>query len=473
MNNLSRITSRQQYFLIFFLALALRLVYAFYLQKFIWGEFKYVHPDTHTYLNAFINLIENGSYCFNLDIIDSCFYRLPTYPFFIGANYSLLGGLSWISISIFQAVIDAGTCCLAVAICKGLDLRTAVQWIAACLFIFYPFSIIWVPQQMPEVIGVFLVVFAIYLIVVADSKIISIVGGGAILVLAVWTKQYIVALMPAIIFFVAARKSIKNYLFILAGVFFVFIVVYSPWVVRNIINYDRFVLMSGETTGDKHYLSDYMAAMKFIGLFYENQNEALDLIVKNGVLELPGSEFVNIHHNEIDRVAKLAFVCGPSFKTWRGDKFNMTEDLLSCERLVANGFKNLASSAKKEMSFFDYYKTGFEGFQKGFLKTNYLDKSGSSFLQRVLFSYRGVLILLGFLSVFIIRERRLVFFTIGVLVFWLGTLSVLSFGYRHVEMRYLLMADSALLICSSMTIGWIFYKIKLFSLLKQKNFIIE
>jgi hypothetical protein len=425
----------------------------------MWGDYKFVHPDTYTYLNAFKNLIEYGRYCFDLQVEDSCFYRMPTYPFFLGINYWAFGNESWAYISILQAVLDAGSCCLAIAICKDLGLRTQTLNIAALLFIFYPFTIVWVPQQNAEILGVFFVMLAVYLIVSVRNSALSVVAGGAILVLAVWSKQYIAAILPAVIFFVAARNLIKNYVQILIGISISFCIFYSPWVLRNIINYDRPIFLMGETTGSMYYLGDYSAAMKFIGLFYENQINALDLIVHNGVLNLPESVFVDKNRGEIDRVAKLAFSCGPSFRTWRGEQFEFSEKSRHCEKLVAIGFNNLSYLAKKEMDFYEYYKTAFEAFQKGFIKTNYQDKSGGLLMQSILFGCRAILISLGFLAIFIVRERRLFYFVFGVQFFWVTTLYVLAFFFRHVEMRYLLMSDMLLLLCAMITFDY-FLKVR-------------
>ncbi len=444
----------KRYILIFFAALFLRLIYAFYFQKFMWGDYKFVHPDTYTYLNAFINLIEYGRYCFDLQVEDSCFYRMPTYPFFLGVNYWAFGTASWASISILQAIIDAGSCCLAVAICNNLGLRIQAQKIAALLFIFYPFTIVWVPQQNAEILGVFFVIFAVYLIVTVRNSVLSVVAGGAILVLAVWSKQYVAAILPAVIFFVAARNFVKNYVQILIGISISFCIFYSPWVLRNIINYDRPIFLMGETTGSMYYLGDYSAAMKFIGLFYENQINALDSIVNNGVLNLPDSLFVDKHRGEIDRIAKLAYSCGPSFRTWRREQFEFSTNSRHCEKIVAAGFDNLSHLAKKEMNFLEYYKTSFEAFQKGFLKTNYQEKSGGLFLQSILFGYRAILISLGILAIFVVRERRLFYFVFGAQIFWVTTLYVLAFSFRHVEMRYLLMSDMLLLICAMITFDY-------------------
>jgi hypothetical protein len=454
-----RDTTKRVYVAIFLIALLLRLAYCFYLQQFMWGRFKFVDGDTSTYLDSFMNLIHYGRYCFDLAIKDSCFYRLPTYPFFLGINYLLFGKLAWVSVSVFQSIIDAVSCCLAFAIARSLNFDLLAQRVVAVLFVFYPFTIVWTPIQYPEILGVFLVLLAVYFIV--DKKwMLAVIGGGAALVLAVWSKQYIAALLPVVIFFVAARPNPKKILGMCTAIYLSFALFYSPWPIRNYVNYGEWAPLGGKTTGCRHYLADFNAAMYFVSLFYENPKEELDGIISNGRLVLPSSKFVDAHRNEIDQAARLAFTTGPSFKTWRHESYIVNDESRAAEKKVADAFVSLSAKAKNEMKFKEYYRTGFEGFQKGFFKTTYTAKSGSSIIQALLFGYRGVLVIFGISAIFVARGRvRL--FVLGVLLYWFSTLFVLSFIYRHVEMRYLLMSDMLLILCSGLTIGWIVNKVQI------------
>ena len=455
----SRDISRSTYLIIFFTALFLRLAYCFYLQKFMWGSFKYVDGDTPTYLNSFMNLIHYGRYCFDLAIKDSCFYRLPTYPFFLGINYLLFGKFAWVSVSVLQSIIDAVSCCLAFAITRSLNTDLIAQRIVALLFVFYPFTLVWTPIQYPEIIGVFLVLLAVYLII-DKNMVLAVLGGGAALVLGVWSKQYIIALLPFVVFLVAARPDPKKIIAMSVAIYLSFAVLYSPWPVRNYVNHGEWAPLMGKTTGCRHYLSDFNSAAGFVALFYENPKDALDVIVADGMLTLPQSKFVYAHRSEIDRAARLAFESGPSFKTWRHEAVEINEESIRSEKKVADAFVSLSAKAKSELGFMEYYRTGVEGFQKGFFKTTYTAKGGSSLIQSLLFGYRGILVVLGILAIFI-AQGRVRWFVVGVLLYWFSTLLVLSFIHRHVEMRYLLMSDMLLIICSGLTIGWLLDNVRM------------
>lgn len=465
-----RDNTKRIYLVIFLTALLLRLIYCFYLQQFMWGGgFRYTTPDTSSYLNSFMNLIHYGRYCFDLDIKDSCFYRLPTYPFFLGINHLLFGKLAWASVSVFQSIIDATSCCLAFAIARGLDFDAISQRVVALLFVFYPFTIVWTSVQVPEVVGVFFVLLAVYFIVVEKREVLAMIGGGAALVLAVWSKQYILALLPAIFFLVAARRNTKRIITFTAAIYLSFCLFYAPWPIRNYVNHGEWAPLMGKTTGVRAHLADFNSAMDFASLFYENPSEVLAEVVSKGQLVLPDSKFVDAHLNEIDQTAMLAFTTGPSFKTWRHEAVIINDESRSAEKKVADAFVSLSAKAKAEMGFMEYYRTGFEGFQKGFFKTTYAVKNGSSIIQALLFVYRGVLVILGILSIFVARDRVRCF-VLGVLIYWFSTLFVLSFVYRHVEMRYLLMSDMLLILCSGLTIGWIVVKAQKISHADANNY---
>ena len=438
---------------IFGLALVLRLIYAFYLQKYFSGGLKFSTSDTPSFLDSFLNLINYGRYCFDLEIRDSCFYRLPTYPFFLGIQQYFLPNYYWISVAVLQSFLDAGSCCLAFLIGKEIGLKKWGQWAVVLVFIFYPFTTFWVPIQQPEIIGTFLVLLSVYLLIGLKNAYLAIIFSGLCLVLGIWSKQYIAALIPAIIFFIMARSEMKKFI-LYSGLFVCVVVVgYSPWVIRNFINYNEPIILMGATTGVKTYLSDFNNAMFFVSLLYENPTAELTNIAKNKKLTLPSSEFTRKNKSEIEAVVLNAYNCGPGFTIRRGE--SSVNKIESCEKLVAEGFANLSQKAKVEMPFIDYYKTAFQSFAKGFFKLDYIQSTGSSIVQQLLFGYRGILIILGLAAIFVAKGRRQLAFVLGALTYWFSTLIVLSFVYRHVEMRYLLMADSVILICSCMTIGYI------------------
>jgi len=436
--------------LIFGAAVTLRLVYAFHLQKYFSGGFRFTTGDTSTYMDSFLNWMNYGSYCFDLEIRDSCFYRLPTYSFFLGIQKYLLENYYWISVAILQALLDAASCCLAVLIARKVGIKELGQGIIALLFILYPFTIFWVPIQGPEIVGNFLVLLTIYIMLCVENERSAIFLSGISLVAAVLTKQYIAALIPPMIILLAVRSTAGKFfrnLVVFAGIF---IIGYSPWVLRNLINYGEPAILMGATTGVRGCLSDYTNAMFFVSLFYENPEPEIINIARNGRIDLPNNVLSRNHRNEINQVVSDAYRCGPSFRVWRGESSIVKID--DCERLVAEGFARLTQVAKSEMSFIDYYRTGLESFAKGFFKLNYIERTGSSMVQSFLFGLRGILMVLGVLAILVANSRPQMVFVLAGLVFWFSTLFVLSFVYRHLEMRYLLMADSVMLVCSGLTI---------------------
>ncbi len=459
-NNNSNIIRKAQrnYFYIFCLALLLRLVFCFYLQKYYWGEFKFVLADTSSFLDSFTNLINNGHFCNDLSLRDSCFYRQPTYPFFIGVNYLLFGKLAWISVSILQSVIDALSCCLAVAISRSLNFGHIAQKIIAVLFVTYPFTIVWTPIQYAETLGVFLVLLAVLIIVDTKNIVYAVVGAGIVLVMGAWTKQYIVAILTAITFLVAARPDPKKIISITLAIYISFSFFYSPWIIRNYVSYGQLAPFSGKTNGLKVNGLDWSAVFNFLSIFYENNTPYVYKFLETGELVLPHSKFVKAHREEIDTAASFAYNHGSSYLLRRPDKSNVNivfnlESKFNYDQEIFDKFSALKRKAKQEMSFLEYYRTSFEMFQKSIFKTTFTQSWGISVVQSVLFGYRGFLIILG-LSALAVSKGRVRWFVCAALVYWLSTVFVLSFVLRHLEMRYLLMADSILLICSGLTVEW-------------------
>jgi hypothetical protein len=440
---------------VFLVAVSVRLVCAFVLLPAMPGTFSHVHPDTPTYFNAFLNLLENGRYCFDLEIRDSCFYRMPTYPFFLGLNYLAVGDGMSATVSVMQAMLDALTCCIAVAIGRQLSLSIwALRYVAA-FFVFNPFTLFWIPVQMPEVIGVFLVVGAVYLCVRHRTGARNVVLAAGATVLALWTKQYIAAILPPMVFFLLARRREDRPRATLSLFFAAFLILYSPWVIRNYIHYGEPILVSGKTTGARHFLADYAAAMDFYSLFHVNFNKQIREVIYTGATTLPHSDFVDRNKAAIEAAGALAHRCGPSFRTWRGETVKMDSTAVACENDVAAAFRELTGLARKQMPVLEFYRTSVLGFVKALTKYDLDFSQRSSFIQAPLFVLRFVLLILAFASVFLASSREQRMFAFGANLFWLSTAAVLSFVFRHVEMRYLLMADTLMFISAAITISWL------------------
>lgn len=439
---------------IFAVALGVRLLCAFLLPA-LPGTFGHVHPDTSTYRDAFTNLVEHGRYCFDLEIRDSCFYRLPTYPFFLGAHWFI--GQEWMyaSVALSQAVLDSFTCCLAVALSRHLGLPTAAEIFVTPLFVFNPLTLFWIPVQMPEVLGVFLTVSVTYLCVKHASDVRWLAVAAALAVLAVWTKQYLAALLPALGVLLlgnVARGYAMRSLVIFGAFFAVF---YSPWLIRNYVNYGEVIPMSGKTTGARHFLADYMAAMDFYALFHVNYNKQIREVIHTGATTLPPSQFVARNKDAINAAAALAHQCGPSFRSWRGEPVVMTAAARACERDVESKFRDLIRIARVEMGLWEFNRTRVLGLVKAATKYDLDLRQRSSWIQAPTFLARFVVLMLGFAAILAASTVQQRFFAWAANLFWISTAGVLAFVFRHVEMRYLLMADTLMFIAAAITVTWL------------------
>ncbi len=113
---------------------------------------------------------------------------------------------------------------------------------------------------------------------------------------------------------------------------------------------------------------------------------------------MPASKFLDNNREEIERAGAFIYKYSPSFWFHRNPQVEIDNFSLIREKQSADIFRNLSAKAKYEMTFIEFYKTGFTPFLKKFYKTDFWSYSSSSLVQAIFFGYRFVLIILGFFS---------------------------------------------------------------------------
>jgi hypothetical protein len=124
----------------------------------------------------------------------------------------------------------------------------------------------------------------------------------------------------------------------------------------------------------------------------------------------------------------------------------------NCNEIIAARFNVLIAQQNKDNFFHCWVKVPVNNFLKAVFKLK-LSKPGNMAVQIVgygMFLYRTIMILLGFLGLWLLFKRRLAGF-IGTavllyLIFWYG---FDCFYYRGMEMRFFLQGDILLLIFAS------------------------
>ncbi len=441
--------SQRVWLSIFFLAFITRIFFSFYAQKILWGDYRFAYADTPTYLDSFRNLIDLGNFCFNQKSEDSCFYRMPTYPFFLGFFYSIFPGMEWAVIAVVQAVLDSFTCIIAVTIAMHFGASPIAGVIVGLYFAANPLQIFWVPIQYPEMIGLFLIATAILCILKIENWKISAVASAALLLLSVWSKQYALVFVLFAPLLAASRKP-KTPLILFCVLFFLsFSLLHATWLIRNYANYGKLYLFTGKTTGAAHYLADYKEAMKFTSIISENNTPILERIATEGSLSLPKTSFYLRHQEQILNAVRKAYECGPSFVIRRNAALLENDTFTPCENEVADQFTDLYTMARREMSVAEFYDSSVEALKKAFLKIPTSSVHGSSTLQALVFYIRFIVIVAGFAYIFAAFSKEAYFFWLYTVACWMVTALVLSLKF-HIEMRYLLWVDFLLSIMGIM-----------------------
>ena len=173
--------------------------------------------------------------------------RFPLYPVFLGIIYFIFG---WHSLAayVMQAFVGAITPIIVYFIAKEFFPRK-ICLIAAVITAIYPSYVVYSGRLMTE--NIFLPLLALFILLVIrirkNLSIMNAVSAGAVLGLACLTRGVIVPmimLLPIYALFAGGLKEIrariKNTIFLVIAL----CVVLSPWVIRNYIHYDKFMLTS-------------------------------------------------------------------------------------------------------------------------------------------------------------------------------------------------------------------------------------
>jgi len=190
--------------------------------------------NSHTPMNALaINLVHHGEYAI-WQGTPSVDYE-PLYSFFMALAYKIFG-INWLGLTLFQALLVAGSTWLLFKIGTRIW-NVRAGFIAAVYYSFYPYLFSYSLSVYDLNIFIFLIVLLIYLLLNDLSDLKTNIFIGMVLGLAFLTRASIIALLPALFlyFFYKTFKisGLKGFLKRLALLVFVFIIVIFPWLLRN------------------------------------------------------------------------------------------------------------------------------------------------------------------------------------------------------------------------------------------------
>lgn len=451
-------------YILLFLGLILRLAFIW------WGAYIYYpNPfyfgDAFSYTDSFLNLWNKGIYSFDLNHPDAYFGRLPAYPLFYGIHYIIFGEkYAALALAHSQAFIELlAIASLFFTLKKITTLRTA--YIGAFLYTFYPFTIIWVTPIFTESTATSLTIIFFYLLYNLKRNTLYPIYLAAFVALCFYTREYLgILIVSAGIAYIIFSKDFKQFLKWTLISALVFGSLYSLWPIRNYITTGRIILLKTANSGYKEFGADIGNCRSWLYTWTDSANYVLEYMYDGKIVEEGKPIYLptNVASKTADReriyaIMNKSIQCGSSFQVWQNLPMQPPNE--DCTQEIAQSYDSLLENYKSNNPLSYYFHTPSRNLYKSFFKSSLNESKYSSsqsnknlseqvkniFIKGI-FMYRTLLILVGFIALVVVSIKKtnvlpISFFIIFMYIF-------INFFIRQVEMRYLLQADTLLLVFS-------------------------
>jgi hypothetical protein len=450
----------------------------------------FTNGDTHSYVLAFTNLLEQGIYTFDFLEPDAAFGRLPGYPFFYGLHYLIFGSQhAAMAVACTQVLLDT-----LAALLMFLALRSiwsTARWtpyIGAALYALYPFTIIWVTIIGTETLATFLVLLWLNYLMRMRTAFWSTVGLGLLVAVAFYVREYLGVLLPISLVYLAVkyyRTTHPTWLkttaqaVILASLGFG--VLYVAWPIRNYLSYHRLVWIKPPTAGYANYNIDFASFRSWVHCWTNDEQLWLDKVAKGtGNFDFPAIAFTTpAERQQANYLANQARHCGSSFYLYRTGLYSSAqyrnvalmrankEYQNNCNVEVSTGFDQLKTEFIRRHPVRYWMQVPIQNLSKAFFKSsaNRINGGAKQLLISGLFAYRTFLLLLAVIGISLSYHRLGI---LPVVLYFSFMYLFISFIMRNMEMRYLLQADVMSLILTASALGYWFDRSQYAAFRKQK-----
>ncbi|WP_157807236.1 glycosyltransferase family protein [Hymenobacter chitinivorans] len=410
------------------------------------GRSPFFNNDSYSFTQSFYNLVTQGTYTFNPKNPDAAFGRLPGYPFFWGAHWLLFGDqYAYKAAAYTQVLLDTAAIYLVYATARALTRDVRMAWVSALLYAGYPFIIVWLTMSGSEALGTFITIVIFWWLATRPVAPATALGAGLLIGVALMIREYLAVLLLAAVFWVYLSSGINwRFLRLSAVVGVGFMLVYIGWPVRNYFGQHQLVLLKTRSAGYDRYADDVSSARQWIYGWTAEADPYLDGIAGLRPLPaLPADVLANpTEVRQFQLLLKQVRQCGTGFYAWRyAQMFPKTRQ--DCNAEIAAGFTALNDSYQRRFPWRYWTQVPFADLQRAFFKSQLRQANvAGGALSFGLFGYRSLLLLLSMAGAWLLRHRR----SSWPIVFFFGFMYVfLCFGIRHLEIRYLLQADAAML----------------------------
>lgn len=265
-------------------------------------EFPLIEIDSREYHQIADNLIENG--IFSLDPeppINPDSFRTPGYPLFLAGILVLFKSIK--AVSIIQALISGFIGVLMYWISRRVFNKGAIGFLAALIFAFEPSGLFFSNMAMSETLFLLLLLLALYIFLDTNKSKRKFALVGLLLGLCVLVRP-IAILLPFIfilVYLLGGKRDFKKKIINSLIILIIFILVLSPWVLRNKIVFDSFGLSSISS-----YNLYYYNAMRFFMLKEGVTYTEADKIFSDNMSSLTGVD--------LTKGTRPSLVLAPAFR---------------------------------------------------------------------------------------------------------------------------------------------------------------
>ncbi|HQP04401.1 MAG TPA: hypothetical protein PLP11_07340 [Bacteroidales bacterium] len=443
-------------------ALLVRVVFVLFGAELYYGKQNFFETgDTYSYTQCAKNLAEHGTFRGILDDPKSVAARLPAYPLLMTAVYLISGNdvdlmyqiMIWI-----QIVLDVASVFILYQLCYFISKSYRLGIVTALIYALYPFAIIWVPLISSETMGIFTMLLGLMFLARKRNKTDFLFGGVFIALSALCRPQNLI-FIPVFVF-VYLLYNIRNLKFALLPITLALIGfsgVYGSWITRNYILLDKFIPFSDSQGGMETFSKDVVACRKYIYSLQSDWNPQFFQIVRNEKVEWPEIAFVSKEDSlMLLRAEYLAKNCGYGFSYWREywnkDNAQIPFEESCCDSIVYY-FSKLRANQIKANPFHYKIIIPLQNLRKALFKTSLVNEKQGIFglATTLLFLYRSLLILIGFIGVYLMMRKKNLY-GLFVFLFFAVVYYYICFTVRNIEMRYFLNNDILMLIPASWVI---------------------
>jgi hypothetical protein len=438
-----------------FLGLAIRVAFLMKGATVYYGAgHEYLNGDSFSYTESFRNLVEHGHYTSDPSIPDASFGRLPGYPFFFGLHYLLFGAKEALAaLAVSQTLLDTAVILLLYRLLLRWTGQLLPAVFVALLYATYPFAIIWVSVTGTEQLNTFCTVLWLGAVTSGKQTRTHYALVGVLAALAFLVREFMGVLLPISLLVVFLQSQLpwpfrwKRAVWVALGFGFLYI----GWPARNYFGQHRLTLVKPVSAGYANQREDMQAYLDWLHCWTNDNTTWLELMLASEPFRYPASIFGSpVEERRAYALTALAARCGSSFHLRRLDtqesRLAQPPLFYNCNPAIAAGFDSLRTSFVRRHPLRYAIAVPLSNLQKAFFKKNTIHqpKAGTvAMLQRALFGYRSVLVLLGVLGLLIARKQPWV---VPICCYFLFIYLYTSVVFRSLEMRYLLQADVMLLL---------------------------